>query len=235
MSITKFIRDVQSRHEAIPAPGALIYNVTAAKVLRGPERKIVGEIASKISSGVILDLGCGTGYLSIEIGKRAPRLRVYGIDLSWQMVKIATRLATDVPNVSFQFGNAAELPFADDSLDFIVSTGSLHHWKRPERVFQECYRVLKGGKEAWIYDPCADSVRQDAAKIRRRRGFLGYGILIKITELHGFSKSEYESRIGPMVDQSAFGGSYQMELADIWMKITLRKARGCVAGDGRAV
>ncbi|MBU4314364.1 MAG: hypothetical protein KJ821_06210, partial [Actinobacteria bacterium] len=39
MSLTKFIRDVQKIHEAIPTPGAIFYNATAAKILRKPERK----------------------------------------------------------------------------------------------------------------------------------------------------------------------------------------------------
>jgi len=96
MSLTKFTRDVQKIYEAIPTPGAIIYNATAAKILRKPERKIVNDIVKKMGSGTILDLGSGTGYLSIEIAKRAPGLQVYGIDLSRQMVKIAGRHAKGV-------------------------------------------------------------------------------------------------------------------------------------------
>lgn len=62
MSLTKFIRDVQKIHEAIPTPGAIFYNATAAKILRKPERKIAGDIVEKIGSGNIVDLGSGTGY-----------------------------------------------------------------------------------------------------------------------------------------------------------------------------
>ena len=75
MSLTKFIRDAQKRYEAIPTPGAIIYNATAAKVLRKPETKIANDIIEKMGSGAILDLGSGTGYLSIEIAKRAPSLQ----------------------------------------------------------------------------------------------------------------------------------------------------------------
>jgi ubiquinone/menaquinone biosynthesis C-methylase UbiE len=127
MSLTRFIRDVQSRFEAIPAPGAIIYNVTAARILRRPERKIVNDVVAKMDSGTMLDLGSGTGYLSIEIAKRVPGLRVYGIDLSRQMVRIARGHAKGVENAQFELGNVANLPFEDDSLDFVVSTGALHH------------------------------------------------------------------------------------------------------------
>ena len=227
MSLTKFIRDVQKRHEAIPTPGAIVYNATAARVLRKPETKIAKDIVEKMGSGTILDLGSGTGYLSIEIAKRTPTIQVYGIDLSRQMVKIARRHARGVGNARFEFGNAAALPFEDNSIDFIVSTGSLHHWKTPARVFGECYRVLKNGKEAWIYDGCPDAFKDQADRNRMRReyGFLVYRIGTKIAELHGFAREEYESEIKDILDQTEFKDSYQMELTDIWMKITLKKHR----------
>lgn len=34
------------------------------------------------------------------------------------------------------------MPFADGTFDFVVSSGSLHHWRDPVRVFAEVARVL---------------------------------------------------------------------------------------------
>jgi len=225
MSLTKFIRDIQKKHEAIPSPGAIVYNVTAAKVLRKPETKIANDVIEKMGGGTIPDLGSGTGYLSIEIAKRAPAIQVYGIDLSRQMIRIARRHARGVENAQFQFGNAADLPFEDNSIDFVISTGSLHHWKIPAKVFNECYRVLKTGREAWIYDGCPDVFKGQANRdrIRKGYGFLVYRIGNKVAELHGFGREEYQSKIKDTLDQTEFKGSYQMELVDIWMKITLKK------------
>jgi ubiquinone/menaquinone biosynthesis C-methylase UbiE len=223
MSLTKFIRDIQSRFEAIPAPAAILYDAIPARILQKPERKIANDIIEKIKSGTIVDLGSGTGYLSIEIAKRAPWLQVYGIDLSRQMVKIARRHAQGVKNAHFGFGNADALPFEDDSIDFIVSTGSLHHWNRPGKVFDECYRVLKKASVGWIYDPCRDALNENVKQAKEDYGFLVYLILTKVTELHGFSQQEYDSKIKAILDHTAFKGNYQMELMDIWMKITLKK------------
>ncbi|MEA1964832.1 MAG: methyltransferase domain-containing protein [Candidatus Aerophobetes bacterium] len=217
MSLTKFIRDVQKRYEAIPTPGAIVYNATAAKILRKPERKIAEDIVEKMGSGTILDLGSGTGYLSIEIAKRATSLKVYGVDLSKGMVKIARHHAKGVENAQFEFGNVADLPFEDDSIDFIVSTGSLHHWRKSVKVFDECYRVLKSGKEAWIYDGCAEGAEQ--------YGFPHGLILRKILEAHGFTLAEYKSEIKSLWEQTKFKGSYRMKQTDIWMKIILKKYR----------
>ena len=176
MSLTRFIKDVLRRPEAIPTPGAIFYNATVAKVLRRPETKIANDIVEKMGDGTILDLGSGTGYLSIEIAKRSPGLQVYGIDLSRQMVKIAGRHAKGVDNARFLFGNAAKLPFKDNSMDLVISTGASHHWKAPRMVFDECYRVLKAGKEAWIYDGCPEVFNNwaDRRKVNAEYGFLVY-------------------------------------------------------------
>ena len=225
MSLTKFIKAILKRYEAIPVPGAIIYNATAAKVLRKPETKIANDVIEKMGSGTIVDLGSGPGYLSIEIAKRTPGIQVYGIDLSRQMVRIARRHARGVENAQFKFGNAADLPFEDNSIDLIVSTGSLHHWKTPAMVFDECYRVLKIGREAWIYDGCPDAFKDqaDRNRIRKEYGFLAYRIGTKVAELHGFAREEYETKIKDILDQTKFKDSYHMELTDVWMKITLKK------------
>jgi ubiquinone/menaquinone biosynthesis C-methylase UbiE len=223
MSLTRFIRNVQSRFEAIPAPAAIFYDAIPARILKKPEGKIADDIVEKIRSGTIVDLGSGTGYLAIKIAKKSPGLQVYGIDLSRQMVKIARRHAQGVENVRFEFGNAAALAFEDDSIDFIVSTGSLHHWNKPVKVFDECYRVLKKDGEGWIYDPCRDALKERVEQAKKEYGFWIYRILTKVTELHGFSKQEYESKIKAILDQTAFESKYQMELTDIWMKIMLKK------------
>jgi ubiquinone/menaquinone biosynthesis C-methylase UbiE len=225
MSLTRFIKDLLRKPERIPTPGAIFYNATVAKVLRKPETKIANDIVGKMGKGTILDLGSGTGYLSIEIAKRSPSLQVYGIDLSRQMVKIARRHAKDVDNARFVFGNAARLPFKDNSIDLVVSTGASHHWKTPRLVFDECYRVLKTGGEAWIYDGCPEVFNKpaDRKKLNEEYGFLVGRLGYRVSTLHGFTMEEYQAEIKGMLEQTAFKGNYQMALIDIWMKITLKK------------
>jgi len=227
MPLTRFIKDALRSPEAIPTPGAIFYNATVTKVLRKPEAKIAKDIAEKMRKGTILDLGSGTGYLSIEIAKRVPNMQVYGIDLSRQMIKIAKRHAKGVDNARFVFGNAARLPFKDNSIDLVVSTGASHHWKVPRIVFDECYRVLKIGREAWIYDGCPEVFenRADRKKFNEKYGFLISRLGHRVSMLHGFTRVEYETVIKDMLDQTTFKGSYQMVLTDIWMKITLNKRK----------
>jgi len=227
MSLTRFIKDLLRKPEAIPTPGAIFYNATVAKVLRKPETKIANDIVAKMGNGTILDLGSGTGYLSIEIARRSPNLQVYGIDLGRQMVRIARRHARGIDNARFVFGNAAKLPFKDNSIDLVVSTGASHHWKTPRMVFDECYRVLKSGKEAWIYDGCPEvfNNRADRRKVNEEYGFLVSRLGHRTSTLHGFSWIEYQTVIKGILEQTSFKDSYQMALTDIWMKITLKKRK----------
>jgi ubiquinone/menaquinone biosynthesis C-methylase UbiE len=225
MSLTRFIKDLLRKPEAIPTPGAIFYNATVAIVLRKPETKIANDIVAKMGKGTILDLGSGPGHLSIEIARRSPGLQVYGIDLSRQMGKIARRHAKGVDNVRFVFGNAAKLPFKDNSIDLVISTGASHHWKAPRLVFDECYRVLKTGKEAWIYDGCPEVFHNpaDRRKLNKEYGFFVGRLGPRVSTLHGFTREEYQTVIKDILEQTAFKDNYQMALTDIWMKITLKK------------
>jgi ubiquinone/menaquinone biosynthesis C-methylase UbiE len=227
VSVTRFIKDLLRRPEKIPTLGAIFYNATVAIVLRKPETKIAKEITEKMGNGTILDLGSGTGYLSIEIARRSPSLQVYGIDLSRQMVKIARRHARGVDNARFVFGNAAKLPFKDNSIDLVISTGASHHWKTPRLVFDECHRVLKTGQEAWIYDGCPEVFHTpaDRRNLNEEYGFFVGRLGPRVSEIHGFTREEYQTVIKDMLEQTAFKGNYQMALTDIWMKITLKKPK----------
>jgi len=89
MFLDKFVRDLQKKIEQIPGPSAIFYNIFIKRLLSKPELKIAEDIVYKIKQGTLIDLGSGTGYLSIEIAKRMPKLQIYGIDLSRKMVQIA--------------------------------------------------------------------------------------------------------------------------------------------------
>lgn len=232
MSITALIRKIVNEREAIPAFDAMVFNATVARVLRKPEAKIAGAVVRRMTRGTVVDIGSGPGYLLTDIARIAPGLHLYGIDLSRQMVKIATRHARSARNVQFILGNAVRLPLKDSSVDLILSTGTLHHWRTPFDVFQECYRILRTGGEAWIYDGCPDVFKDRArrARLRREYGWLIPAVGLTVAELNGFTKREYETRIRGLLDGTGFKGNFQMDLTDIWMKITLKKQGGAELG-----
>jgi len=70
------------------------------------------------------------------------------------------------------------------------------------KVFNECWRILKDEREAWIYDPCVDALKNDIDKAKKEYGVLGYQIFTKVTQLHGFSKAEYVTKIKSILDKT---------------------------------
>jgi ubiquinone/menaquinone biosynthesis C-methylase UbiE len=93
-------------------------------------RKVVRELALYHPSGIVVDIGCGPGYLVALIAQRFPGLQVIGVDIADEMIETAARnMATLGLNtrVTFRQGESQRLPFEDKSVDFVVSSFSLHH------------------------------------------------------------------------------------------------------------
>jgi ubiquinone/menaquinone biosynthesis C-methylase UbiE len=114
-------------------------------------------------SGRLVDIGCGPGYLLGVIGRRFRRLQLMGIDISKTMVEAAHRSLAHKglgSRVAFREGDIERLPLQDDSVDFIVSTFSLHHWGNPLEALREVHRVLKPKGQFLLFD-----LRRDARSL----------------------------------------------------------------------
>lgn len=107
--------------------------------------KLLDEFADSARGvGVVCELGCGPGQVARYLKDRGVDVR--GIDLSNEMVSVASRLNPDIP---FSQGDMMSLHLADDSLAAIVLFYSIIHIQRSEvtRALNEMRRVLApGGK-----------------------------------------------------------------------------------------
>jgi SAM-dependent methyltransferase len=104
---------------------------------------------------VVLDVACGAGHAA-ELA--APHVRqVVGVDLTRALLDVgAERLRNaGVRNVLLQEGNAAALPFVDDSFDLVFCRTALHHMADPERAVQEMARVCRPGGRVVVEDMTA--------------------------------------------------------------------------------
>ncbi len=106
------------------------------------------------AGSVVLDIGTGPGRVPRPIAAAYSTVEVEGVDLSPEMIARATSTAktTRTRNLRFQVADVAALPFADNSVDIVVSTLSLHHWDDPAAGLNEIVRVLGPAGQAWIYD-----------------------------------------------------------------------------------
>lgn len=103
----------------------------------------------KQQPSMILDLGCGTGRLTRQLAARYPEATVYAVDLAPAMVQHAQQ---QMPHRFWPFqrrrqhflcADAARLPFADHSIDLLVSNLMLQWCNDFNQVFQEIARVLQ--------------------------------------------------------------------------------------------
>lgn len=127
------------------------------RVLR---RLIVRQLRRHKPTGILTDIGCGPGLLTMLIAQKFPRLKVLGLDTAQEMIKTANANANSLGfegRVEFREGNIQSLPLPDQTLDFAVSSLSLHHWSEPERGLAEIHRALKPGGQLLLIDMRRDS------------------------------------------------------------------------------
>ncbi len=113
------------------------------------------RVAVEVKRGTILDVGAGAGYLAIFIGIAAPAVYITGIDSSPTMIRRAKKHADELGggrNVTFCQGEAVRLDFADESFDMVLNTMAVHCLRKPVRMLDEIYRVLKPEGKLWLYD-----------------------------------------------------------------------------------
>jgi len=103
----------------------------------------------------VLDIGCGTGDILIQLRSRG--IELYGIDPSSFMLELAEKkIRNSDPNhelspVSLVRGNNKHIPF-DRKFDLIFSSLSFHHWKERDESIPDILGRLSGYGEFVIYE-----------------------------------------------------------------------------------
>jgi ubiquinone/menaquinone biosynthesis C-methylase UbiE len=92
----------------------------------------------------VLDLGCGSGYTLRALREAGDIDRAYGLDGAPEMLRNA-RSYTDDPRIGYVRGDFDALPFADDSVDHIVSMEAFYYATNPLQTLREIRRILRPG------------------------------------------------------------------------------------------
>ena len=103
----------------------------------------------------ILDLGCGTGTLSVWIKQRHPDALVTAVDGDPAVLEIARRkAATNGVAISFDRAYSTALPYRERCFDKVMSTLFFHHLAMSEKemTLAEIYRVLSPGGQLHVAD-----------------------------------------------------------------------------------
>ena len=107
----------------------------------------------------VLDIGCGTGNLTVLAAKRYPKAAVVGLDPDPAVLDRARKKAARKKvTASFDQGFAEELPYPDASFDVVVCSLALHHVVQEQRipVLREVARVLRPGGSFQLLEMAKD-------------------------------------------------------------------------------
>ena len=120
----------------------------------------------------VADLGCGEGYLTLEMARWARR--VVGFDQSADVLAGAKALAgrRRVRNITWKRGTLDRVPLGDATVDVALLSQALHHADKPAAALAEAWRILRPGGRVLILDLRA----HDQAWLRTKLGdrWLGF-------------------------------------------------------------
>ncbi|MBP2015206.1 class I SAM-dependent methyltransferase [Anaerococcus degeneri] len=153
--------------------------------------------------GVGLDVGCGSGALTIDCAKRNPKATMVGCDI-WsgsykgefsKKICQENAKAEGVSNVRFEEGNAVKLPFEDESFDVVTSNYVYHNimGHNKQKLLLETLRVLKKGGVFVIHDLMSKSRYGDMNKFIEKLKQNGYEDVQLIDTTNGLFMGHKES------------------------------------------
>ena len=182
----------------------IAYNAFSYNGKRQLSSKIVNGIAQYINipnDGIGLDVGCGSGALTIACAKRNPNAKMFGIDYwgkeyaSYSKVLCEENaVAEGVTNTNFKKGNAIKLEFDDETFDVVTSNYVYHNitGSDKQKLLLESLRVLKKGGQFVIHDIMSPSRYGNMVDFVNKLKDMGYEKveMIDTTKKMFMSKSE---------------------------------------------
>ena len=220
MSLRGFLSKVEP--EGIPFPMSRVYSlITLSGIIKDFYNNVANQVLGHLESGRVLDVGTGPGRLPLLIASKNKYIRVTGIDLSPDMVKIASRKAAKLglENLDYRVGNASSLPFDDREFDLVISTLSFHHWKEPETALGEIHRVLRESGEAWIFDMPRRMDAETLSFLKQHYGFMASYFLY----LHGFTEPFYDEITLKEIAESSSFKRYELNYKGLTYRLKLYK------------
>ena len=122
-----------------------------AEVLGPPTREALGRLP-RMPNCKVLDLGCGQGNTTRLLAEVLDPAVCVGLEYDPALVDYAETRPDNPSQVSFQQGDATQLPFEDASFDVVFCRYLLIHMSDPGRVVSEMLRVVRPGGYAVAYE-----------------------------------------------------------------------------------
>ncbi len=183
---------------------ASMYRAFSYDGKRKMSKQIIEGIAEYVSlpeGGKGLDVGCGSGALTIACAKRNPKASFIGID-RWgkeyasfnKPLCESNAKAEGVGNVTFYRGNAVRLDFPDESFDAVTSNYVYHNIPGDRQAYLlETLRVLKKGGTFALHDIFSKSKYGDMQAFVQKLRDLGYESVELIDTANGMFMTRKEA------------------------------------------
>lgn len=131
-------------------PRGLVGRIVGEQMVRQhvPETTWALSLLDLKSGDQVLEPGFGAGRAIELAAAQVSTGHVYGIDLSQEMVRAASRRnarAIKAGRVTLRQGDIAALPYTDGQFDKVFSIQTFYFWSDPQRALTEVFRVLKTG------------------------------------------------------------------------------------------
>ncbi len=137
------------------------------------------------SNSSLLDVGCAKGFMMYDFSRVIPGINIRGIDISEYAIENSIKEMRDKVLV----GNAKEIPFDDNSFDYIISINTIHNLdlENCAKSLREIERVSKKG--AFI---TVDAYNNEREKERMFKWNLTAKTILSVKEWKGFfEKNNY--------------------------------------------
>lgn len=185
-----------------------------------------------ITGKKLVDIGAGTGWFSSAADRRHAQVHSLDIGLELLMEVRKKVVAREIA------GNAMDLPFSDNSFDFVISSEVIEHTEGPEKAVHEMARVLKPGgimivtcpNRVWLW-------AVQLANFLKIRPFHGHEDLPSFKNLERFAKTaglKIEKHLGfhPWPFQIRFLQEFSRKVdhryaESIWGRIMINQAIRC--------
>lgn len=209
------IRAIANRHDYLPAAGhdALLPCYDLLGRLLGYKRLYQALIAQAdlTDASRVLEIGCGTGNLTIRAKRAHPAVELVGSDPDPRALARARRKARGLAGIRFERGYAQQLPYADGEFDKVLSSMMLHHLddEVKARAAKEIFRVVRPGGTLHLVDIVNDETTYDRriARLMKRYGHAAPNLGDSIPHLlstAGFDCSEVATRQHRLLGRLSF-------------------------------
>ncbi|OGS23023.1 MAG: hypothetical protein A2252_12710 [Elusimicrobia bacterium RIFOXYA2_FULL_39_19] len=122
--------------------------------------KLISLLPQKLDAAAILDIGMGTGNLTIELANVFKQAKIYGCDISSTMIECARKKAGSRAYFDFSESDFEKMPYKNNFFDIIFSNMSFQWSSDFKATLKEASRVLKKGGKIYFTIPGKKTLKE---------------------------------------------------------------------------